>query len=349
MGAVWGGQEQYSLGLRKQLRSRGWHVTSLSPDARHSAAADEHRHIPISYGRFGDTRRIVAEAAADVDIVHFNGIRAIYLSAIAAKGRAAFVGAKHQIHGTEDAPFPRRLVARAAGWGVYRHLDRVISISEAIQHELPPSVQRRSRVILNGVEDHGGHHDRLPEEGTLKVSYVGRLTEFKGVLRLIDAFALLNRRGIAAQVQIAGSGPLEATVRERIARGDLAGSVTFLGYQSDPGAIFADSQVCVLPSEYEGLPLSLLEAMSCSCAIVGHDVPGVRLVLEDGRNGLFCGQSPEAIADALARLDADRPLLARLRKQARDDFEQRWRIERMVDDTTALYEEAIAAHRGGRT
>ncbi|WP_300848114.1 glycosyltransferase, partial [uncultured Bilophila sp.] len=103
-----------------------------------------------------------------------------------------------------------------------------------------------------------------------------------------------------------GGVPLE-TVRQW----EKEGLVDYLGVTRDVRPYVAQATAVVLPSWREGLPCSLMEAMSMGRAIVATDVPGCRDVVSDGRNGfLVPSRSPEALARALSAL-IDDPALAR--------------------------------------
>jgi glycosyltransferase involved in cell wall biosynthesis len=287
-----------------------------------------------------DTARMLRQLTRQ-DVYHFNGIRAIYLSA-AMPRLGPSIGTKHLPYASEQGETLKTRLARMASRWVFHRLDWLISISDTTLQELPPEVRRRSSVVLNGVVDHGAHLETTGDNSEFTVCFVGRFVEHKGLMRLLGAVRILVRQGRAPRLLLAGGGPLEVPARAFVEQHGLGHRVEFLGYVQDPGTVFRRSHACVLPSLHEGLPLSLLEAMSARCALVGHPIPGVRDVLRADANGVFADVSPESLASVLAALDDDRARLGRLRRTSRADYEHSWRVERMVDETEAIYRRVIS-------
>lgn len=339
MGAVWGGQEIYSKLLANELAVQGWSVSHFSPAENHRNDNIRYERISIGYGDFPALRSRMNSALQGMDIVHFNGIRAIYLSAILPK-RQVFVGTKHSPHHTEDKKSWKSAAAIAASLAAFRNLDWLISISNKVREELPAAVRSRSSVVLNGVPDIGRDLARVNDVDRLCLCYVGRLIEQKGLLRLLEAMDLLRGRQVSVQLLIAGTGPLEERARQFVNERNLGDCVEFLGYCDRPEVVYARAHLCVLPSQHEGLPLSLLEAQSAGCGLIGHDIPGVREVICSQMNGLLTPATPQGLADAIQQLECDRIQLGRLRSAARRDYEHRWQLSRMVHDTVAVYEQA---------
>jgi len=196
---------------------------------------------------------------------------------------------------------------------------------------------------LNGVADMGPPDFSRSNRSVLNVCFVGRFVEHKGIMRLLEAVNIAHCHGISVQLLLAGGGPLENDARSFVFEHNLCEVVDFLGYVDSPGEVYRASDLCCLPSLHEGLPLSLLEAMSAGCALLGHDIPGVRDVIRHGVNGVLTEVTPDAIAVAFMELASDRVYLDDLRKNARQDYEQKWQLDRMVDETEAVYRRVINA------
>ena len=275
------------------------------------------------------------------DVVHFNGIRAIYFSSIISKLRP-FVGTKHTLYeGASDSRARVALAKLGSRW-VFNNLDSLICVSNSVMEELPAKVKKRSSVVLNGVVDIGVNGKPIDNFGRLKICFVGRFVDSKGVMRLLRAFFQLRVASVDVELVLAGTGPLESDARNFVLTHNLSDCVTFAGYVENPADIYNQCHICVLPSMYEGLPLSLLEAMSASCALVAHDIPGVRIVLSHEVNGLFAEATDESLADTLQRLVVDRVLLSKLRSKARCDYLDKWQIGRMAIETESIYRKVIA-------
>lgn len=346
MGAAWGGQEIYSRSLGTHLERREWMVTNLSPHSCHTLHEGRYHQISIDYKDFKKTARAVSDLQDQHDLVHFNGIRAIYLSNFCRKSKP-FIGTKHLPYAMGGEKKLKDRVAAASSLLVFRKLDWLIAISNKTIEELPAWVRSRAGLILNGVEDVGRQKTDLPLS-PLRLCYVGRLVEHKGIMRLLQAAHMLKGTGTSFRLLVAGNGPLEAQAKAYVESHNLKAEVQFLGFVDQPGDVYRQCHVCVLPSLHEGLPLSLLEALSAGCALVGHDIPGVADVIEDDHNGLIAPISAEGLAVALRRFATDRVFLERVRQAARGDYEKKWRVERMVEETEAIYQMAMASFEIGR-
>jgi glycosyltransferase involved in cell wall biosynthesis len=115
----------------------------------------------------------------------------------------------------------------------------------------------------------------------------------------------------------------------------LSSTVLFLGFKEDVRPFLAAADIFVLPSRTEGLPFSLLEAMSSGLACVATDVGAVGEVISDGVDGLIVPpESPMALAEAIRRLLCDAELRSAIGKHARariqSDFDQRKSLAAMV-------------------
>ena len=84
--------------------------------------------------------------------------------------------------------------------------------------------------------------------------------------------------------------------------------------------MYNDAAVCVLCSSYEGNPKVLLEAMSCSCAVIGTNVPGIRELIRHQANGLLVELTSDSLREAIDHLLLDPILRDRLGRQAREDI-----------------------------
>jgi glycosyltransferase involved in cell wall biosynthesis len=151
------------------------------------------------------------------------------------------------------------------------------------------------------------------------------------------------------QLLLAGAGPTRAELEAQVARLGLAQHVTFLGLVSrtDLSALLARTDVVVLPSYWEGLPVSLIEALSAGKAIVASRVGGNPELVADGVNGLLVppGDAP-ALAQALLSLFSDPERVRRMGQASRERFAAgEFAPAAVAAQHLAAYQRAIAARR----
>lgn len=166
----------------------------------------------------------------------------------------------------------------------------------------------------------------------------------KGHADLLEAAALLRRRGVRAQYLLVSDGALRPSLLARARALDLHDDdVVFLGRRADVPSVLARADVVAHPSWAEGFPNVVLEAMCAARPVVATRVGGIPEVLRDGRHGLLVPpRRPDALADALERLLAD-PVDAHLMGlHGRRQVEDVYSLDRMCAGVESLYERLVS-------
>jgi glycosyltransferase involved in cell wall biosynthesis len=165
------------------------------------------------------------------------------------------------------------------------------------------------------VHDLSRYEPQPPGSADLDVLFVGALVAVKQVDLLLRALALVQARRPGLRAAIVGEGELRPSLEGLAARLGLAGSVEFAGARlhEDVAAWLRRARVFVMTSEMEGLPMAMIEALSCGVPVVVPDVGDVATVAKDGENAWLVREpSPQAYAEAITTLLADEPRRARL-------------------------------------
>ena len=172
-----------------------------------------------------------------------------------------------------------------------------------------------------------------PAEARARVICVARLSAEKAHIGLLTAFAQVRNQGIDAELLLVGDGPERANVEQAIKALGLNSAVTLKGHLSEGETLreVAGSDVLVLASFMEGLPVVLMEAMALGVPAIASRVAGVPELIEDGSEGLlFCPTDWDDLAQKLAAALADPALRERLGKAARAKIEAEFAIEKAV-------------------
>jgi glycosyltransferase involved in cell wall biosynthesis len=135
---------------------------------------------------------------------------------------------------------------------------------------------------------------------TWDVITVGELIRTKRIADLIEAAAVLAPTRPELRIAIVGRGPLLDDLQDRARRLGIESHVEFLGFREDIAELYAQSRVFVLPSRYEGLSISLLEAMASGLPVVVSDVGEARDVMRHGEHGFL--YPPGDVAELSRRL-----------------------------------------------
>jgi glycosyltransferase involved in cell wall biosynthesis len=180
----------------------------------------------------------------------------------------------------------------------------------------------------------------------------GRLSEAKNYPNMIDAFAALG--DTKATLLIAGRGPLEAELQNRIQIGfqgarNLQDRVRLLGARRDMPELMNAADGYVMSSNWEGMPLVLQEASAAMLPIVATDVGGNPEVILDGRTGLLVpSKDSAALAGAIRRVMSMSPEERRqMGRAAREHVAATFDLERVLDQWEQIYHGLLARKRNG--
>lgn len=224
--------------------------------------------------------------------------------------------------------------------------DRVICVSPAVKE-----VIKRELLLPDGkiaVIENGIPVNRYPprDPATLlkvppaRLLMVARLDAQKDPATLLKAVKLLGEEGYDASLSFAGDGSLRGEMEQLTRRLELNEKVFFLGRRDDVPLLFQETDIFVLSTHGEGLPIALLEAMACGLPVVATAVPGVVEVVEEGRTGLLVPEGDaRAMKEAIAWL-LDHPGEARaMGRQARRVVAEKYGIKRTVREYERVIEE----------
>lgn len=169
------------------------------------------------------------------------------------------------------------------------------------------------------------------------IGFVGRLTEQKGLIYLLDAVPRILENLPQAQLWIIGDGPLRQNLQSSADQLRIASSVSFYGKRDDVPDLLRQMDVFVLPSIYEGLPTVILESIANGVPVIATDIPGTREIIHAGETGwLVPPRDSAALADCILQTAQDP---AGRQQMARDAFEslKEFSIERAAQRYAAVY------------
>jgi glycosyltransferase involved in cell wall biosynthesis len=179
-------------------------------------------------------------------------------------------------------------------------------------------------------------------DGIRVIGIFGRLTPQKGLETLIDAMPTVVVRVPGVRLLLVGEGPLSNDLRTRIERLDLAGNVSMIGFRDDVPDLISICEVVISSSLWEGLSVSVLEAMGQGRPIVATGIASNSELLAGGVCGLLVppGDS-SALAEGIVTLLSDRERAGDLGERARARFFQEFTEERMQERLWGLYAQLL--------
>ncbi len=190
--------------------------------------------------------------------------------------------------------------------------------------------------------------------GAPALLFVGSIEKQKNLPRILEAAALLKRRGTAFQLLFAGQGPDERRARELVRRLGLSGTARFLGHVTDEallGGLYAESALCLFPAQSISAGLVVREAAvqgTPSLVIAGS---AASQLIENGVNGLTCGDTAESMAAAIESYLRSPERVHAMRQKAREMAPSTWdavigRVEARYQELAGMDRTALKRKRG---
>lgn len=293
-----GGAELHVLKLAQALQRRGHTVTVLTATpgpsewegvsvVRKPFLDRQGRLSVITYPAGLLSVRGLVESH-DVVHAHYTEMMSSLVGALAKRASVPVVLTLHG-HGTLDSSVHAN--RRAARWrqASFERATIVVATTPEMRGIAERFVSRDTiRDIPNGVDTHVLKRSVAVHAVGPRLLTLRRLVPKNGVQYLVESMPSLLRAEPNATLAIAGTGPLEAHLRERVQALGLEDCVTFLGEyrNSEVGSIIADSDIAVFPSSAEGFSLAALEVMAVGRPVVASSVGGFLQLLDEGRGVL---------------------------------------------------------------
>lgn len=183
-------------------------------------------------------------------------------------------------------------------------------------------------VIKNGVSDELTNYKNVKAEKN-SILYVGRLVDYKGINELIEAFEIISKKHPEAILHIYGDGEKADDYKKKA---DKNSRIVFHGYTDKPLEKLAQSSIFILPSYYEGLSMSLLDAAMMKKKIIATNVDGSPEILHDNAGILIPPKDSQQLAEAINKLLEDEEYGKMLAENARKNYEQEFNFEKTVKD-----------------
>jgi glycosyltransferase involved in cell wall biosynthesis len=356
-----GGVAENVMQLALGLPERGFDVTLAGPQdalpyAELEGTVDIHR-LPFERGYGHPLRDVDALRRLTsilrrgrFDLVHSHSAKAGVLGRIAAKATGT-----PSLYSPHCFPFvgpwgpPRRIFSTTVERALGPVTDGILCVADqerglALEKRLVPP--ERLFVVHNGAPDCGDDVARDVEldgwEGGPLAATMAVLRPQKAVHVFVEAAPAILARVPDARLAVIGNGEERARLEARARELGLGDRLRFVDFKPPSSRQLRSLDVFVLPSSWEAFPISVLEAMACGVPQVATDVGGTSEALADGVTGLLCPpEDPAALADRVATLLEDEAMRARMAEDGRRRFDERFRIERMLDGTAEVYERVL--------
>jgi glycosyltransferase involved in cell wall biosynthesis len=360
--AEFGGTEQALLHLLAGLDRRRWRPVlfhyaepGISPLLRGTKSLDiESQEVPRMLGKHPLITRLTnligklrAERAA-VFHAHLNHPLACKTGLMAATlARVPAIVATAQLF--VELPLSRFVYARQRIIGSV--VDRYIAVSQDVATRMSQTFSipiEKIDIVHNAISltpfdkprvNNGLRAILQGSTGRPLVLTPARLDKQKGHCYLLEAAALVPE----AIFVLAGEGPERANLEAQARQLGLGGRVVFLGHRDDIPDLLACCDLFVLPSLFEGLPLTILEAMAAHKPVIASAIAGNDEAIVSGKSGLLVPpKNPAALARAIRSVLSNPELAQRLAAAGRERVHQRFSAESMVQRVSQIYDDILS-------
>ncbi|MBQ3194491.1 MAG: glycosyltransferase [Oscillospiraceae bacterium] len=342
-----GGAETMCENLTYALKKAGHEVTVVSLYNEHTPISErmERSGVKILYldkklgldlSMVPKLRRIMKQEKPDAVHTHLDVIKYAVLAAKLA-GVKKCVHTVHNVADKEAEGRLQKIVNKTyfkLGWSV------PVALSPLVQKTIRDfygMVPERIPVIYNGVDLSRCMVKESYESETLTLVHVGRFNEQKNHKGLLEAFQKILAVCPDCRLNLLGDGELRESVEAYADALGIAQQVSFLGSQSNVYPYLNEADIFLLPSSYEGMPMTIIEAMGTGLPIAATAVGGVPDMIRSEESGLLTACDPADVAAAVLKLIGDASLRKRLGENAVKES-RRFSAEHMAEEYAKQYQ-----------
>lgn len=199
--------------------------------------------------------------------------------------------------------------------------------------------KQKCSIIKNGIDQDAYKKNYASQ--IQKISCIGRLDKIKGQIYLLQAISKLKKKDVI--VNFIGDGPYRSILEKEAKLLSISRHASFLGIRHDIKRILCESDLLISPSLSEGLPLILLEALSCAVPIIATDIEGNKEIITNNKTGLLVPPKDAlALADAIVWAKNNISQMIGYAKMGHSYVKKEYPMEKMIKQYDQLYKNYIS-------
>ena len=202
----------------------------------------------------------------------------------------------HTIHNIADKEVPRRLQVFQKRW-FKKGIATPVAISELIQKSISNTYQISKndiQIIYNGIDLYKCIVKDNYESGT-NILHIGRFEKQKNHKELIEIFYECVKKNRKLKLYLVGEGELKKDIEQMVKELNLSNNVKFVGILPECYEILNNSDIFVMTSKWEGMPMTIIEAMGTGISTIAYPVGGIPNMISDRKNGFLPSNKYEFI------------------------------------------------------
>jgi len=227
-------------------------------------------------------------------------------------------------------------------------VDRYIAVSHGIAKQFKKIIPFQDKVLVihNGIciDRFCQAHDYDPlslmkdKKGLNTILMIARMDKYKGYEDLISAAATIPY----ANFVLVGEGPEKQSFERKVEKLGIKNRVFFLGYREDIPSLLRSCDLFILPSLFEGLPLTILEAMAAEKLVIASHISGIDEIITDGKTGfLVPPKDPETLSSVIKTCISNPDITQKVARAGNTLVKKEFSAKKMLQGITDLYEELL--------
>lgn len=280
------GAENVVCQIIKMFSGSDYKMYYCSPDGRIRDALEENNidFLPLREFSVKELKRVISETKPD--IIHAHDMKASYFVSLAC-GKIPFVSHVHNNNFDSRGLSLKSLLFYHAA----KKAKHIFWVSESSfeGYKFHDRFKDKSSVLYNVIDKAALIKKMETDTGEydFDIAYVGRLTEPKDPIRLMNVFAEIIKMAPDVKIAVAGTGDMAEQTKSFAEQLKIIDNVKFLGFMSNPYKLLYSSKLMIMTSKWEGTPMCALEAMALGVPIVSTPTDGLCELVTDGKTGFL--------------------------------------------------------------
>ncbi|MGD9580749.1 MAG: glycosyltransferase family 4 protein [Vampirovibrionia bacterium] len=347
-----GGAEVYVISIANRLAklnynvfvasSGGKLVETLSEEAKHFTIPADAKKIGQILSCSKQLKNILKENK--IDLIHTNSVITCLIAKLAAFNKKITIVNTAHSWGTNKTKLSAKLVDICA--------NKVIAVSKSTGESYIANGLNRKKVNVfhNGIDTDKFKRITGEERNKIRTSLniqpedfvivnIARMEELrKGHNTLIEGAKIVLEKHKNCKFLLVGYGNLREGLEEKVKNYNIQDNVLFLGKRTDIVELLSASELFCLPSDWEGLPLVIAEAMSCQLPVIATAVNGVPEIVIDEETGyLIEPKNPEILAEKIITLIENTELREKMAQQSYNRALKHFSLDGLIEKINSLY------------
>jgi glycosyltransferase involved in cell wall biosynthesis len=298
---------------------------------------------PLDFSLRKKIKKIIEQESRSA-VIHTHGFKALFYSYMVFSPHPLI----HTHHGNTGHTLKVKVYEHLAT-KIMKKCRHVIAVSENMKNELLIMLKPYNRIstvenmlsLKNATEIRKKSNIFKKNNSIIQLVFIGRLSPEKGLMQFLHYFNSFNDKS-KFQLDVLGDGPELEEIKNFIAKNNLKHLITLNGFVIDPTDFLIKSDLLVMPSLKEGLPMTLIEAVSVGLPVLANDVGAVGTLVKNNFNGILINHSSEASwhnAFALTLKNFDEWKVNAINQS--DDIEVKYSSESWAKKTMKIYEKVL--------